>query len=559
MSIDELTLKYYAEHAEEVAERYNKIESGMSEYLTRTFRKGMRILDIGAGSGRDMHNILKEGFDVYGAEPCDELRASALRQYPELGGRLDTGSLPDIGRPYGGEYDAILCSAVFMHLKKEEIFASAYAIRDNLKKNGRLLISIPRSRPGINDQSRDEYGRLFNPMRPEYVELLFERLGFITIDKWDSADTLQRQGHTWCTILFQLGDMGPLRPLDQIEGVLSRDKKTATYKLALFRALSEIAITEYNQASWLSDGHVAIPLDVVAEKWLYYYWPLIESAEFIPQIRGEASSCKKPLAFRRHLEELVNNYRMQGGMARFVLDYRSDTLPLKVNSVMRETLRNIGNTIVKGPVKYAGGALETGRLFSYDGKTKKIIIDAKIWREFSLLGYWIRDAVILRWAELTSAIAGKETKVSDLIDLLLFNPIPERDVNEARATYVKLDDVECTWSGNRISGIFDVDHVIPFSLWRNNDLWNLVPVLPKINNMKRDRLPSRRLLLRRKDCLIKYWEALRRTRPVRFDTEVCRIVGATSMPSNWTNAIFSSVCEAVEITATQKGCERWEP
>ncbi|NPV04492.1 MAG: hypothetical protein HPY67_07155 [Syntrophaceae bacterium] len=391
------------------------------------------------------------------------------------------------------------------------------------------------------------------------MELLFERLGFVVIDKWDSEDALQRKGISWCTILFQLNNSGILKPLDQIEGVLSRDKKTATYKLALFRALSEIAITEYNRIYWLPNGQVAIPLDAVTEKWLYYYWPLIESAEFIPQIRGENPKCKKPLSFRRPMTELVDKYRLRGGMTQFVLDYRSRALPHHVMPDLHATLRNIANTIIKGPVKYAGGALETGRLFSYDSETKNIIVDSKIWREFSLLGYWIRDAVILRWAELTSEIAGKEIKVSELIDLLLRRPFSERDVNEARSTYVKLDDVECTWSGKKISGSFDVDHVIPYSLWHNNDLWNLMPVLPRINNMKRDKLPSRPLLMKRKECLIKYWETMYQARPVRFEIEVCRFIGSNSMPANWKNNVFAGVIEAVEITAAQKGCERWEP
>lgn len=559
MSIDDLTLKYYAEHAIEVAERYNNVDSGLSDYVRRTLRSGARILDVGAGSGRDMHYLLKAGYEVYGVEPCNELRALALATYPELKGRLEIGALPDIGQPYGGKYDAIVCSAVLMHVKKQEVFSSAYAIRENLKDNGRLLISIPRRRAGIDDNNRDQNGRLFNSIRPEYLELLFERLGFVVIDKWDSADALQRMGYSWCTILFQLSNAGLLRPLDQIEGVLSRDKKTATYKLALFRALSEIAITEYNRVSWLPNGQVAIPLEAVTEKWLYYYWPLIESAQFIPQIRGENAACKKPLSFRRPMTELVGKYRMQGGITQFVLDYRSRALQSHVMPGLHTTLKNIANTIIKGPVKYAGGALETGRLFSYDSKTKNIIVDSKIWREFSLLGYWIRDAVILRWAELTSEIAGKEIKVSELIDLLLVSPFSERDVNEARSTYVKLDDVECIWTGKKISGSFDVDHVIPYTLWHNNDLWNLMPVLPRINNMKRDKLPSRPLLMRRKNCFIKYWETMCLARPVRFEMEVCRFVGSTSMPSNWKNDVFNSVIEAVEITAAQKGCERWEP
>ncbi|NPV04487.1 MAG: class I SAM-dependent methyltransferase [Syntrophaceae bacterium] len=147
MSIDDLTLKYYSQNAAKVAERYNNVDSGLPAYFRRTLQIGARILDIGAGSGRDMYYLLKSGFDVYGVEPCYELRALALATYPDLEGRLETGSLPDIGRPYGGNYDAIVCSAVLMHVQKAEIFSSAYAIRENLKDKGRLLISLPSGVP----------------------------------------------------------------------------------------------------------------------------------------------------------------------------------------------------------------------------------------------------------------------------------------------------------------------------------------------------------------------------------------------------------------------------
>jgi hypothetical protein len=43
-------------------------------------------------------------------------------------------------------------------------------------------------------------------------------------------------------LLFQLKALkANTRPIDQIEGVLNHDKKTATYEFASFRALAEIA------------------------------------------------------------------------------------------------------------------------------------------------------------------------------------------------------------------------------------------------------------------------------------------------------------------------------
>ena len=60
--------------------------------------------------------------------------------------------------------------------------------------NGRLLLSIPKDRPGIDSSGRDERGRLFTPLVPEALQLLFERLGFQRIGKWENSDSLGRPG-----------------------------------------------------------------------------------------------------------------------------------------------------------------------------------------------------------------------------------------------------------------------------------------------------------------------------------------------------------------------------
>jgi hypothetical protein len=106
---------------------------------------------------------------------------------------------------------------------------------------------------------------------------------------------------------------------------------------------------------------------------------------------------------------------------------------------------------------------------------------------------------------------------------------------------------------------FNVDHVLPFSLWHNNDLWNLVPAHPKINAAKSDRLPTRNLMLARRDRIVDYWDVLRAAYTARFDYEACRIAGVGNLTSSWRSVLFQSVGEAVEFTASQRGCERWQP
>jgi 5-methylcytosine-specific restriction endonuclease McrA len=186
-------------------------------------------------------------------------------------------------------------------------------------------------------------------------------------------------------------------------------------------------------------------------------------------------------------------------------------------------------------------------------------MDAAIWRELSLLGHWIQDAIILRWAELTAEISRKQTSISEVIELLLTTPLPERDVSDARQAYSQVESKECVWTGKSLFRDFEVDHIIPFSLWHNNDLWNLVPALPSVNNKKSEKLPTRELLSRRRDCIISYWEALHASYAHRFDFEAARLVGKQASPGSWQESTFRTVAEAVEITAIQRGCERWQP
>jgi SAM-dependent methyltransferase len=520
----------------------------------------MRVLDVGAGSGRDVALLLAMGCDAYGVEPSAPMRHNAARSHPALAGRLLAAALPDLGQPFGGEFDGVVCSAVLMHLPHAAILDAAIALRSVLKENGKLLLSVPLARPDLDRQHRDRHGRLFTPLIPDYLQLLFERIGFHLLEKWYSDDEEGRPDYAWCTFLFRARHPGRSRALDLIEGVLNRDQKTATYKLALFRALAEIASTEFEQARWGGDGIVGIPVSRVAEKWILYYWPLCASPDFIPQIRSEAIAGGKPIAFRALLDKLIALYEGTGGLTRFVLDQRADTLPPAARPLLVQLQRKIEQTIVAGPVAFAGGSLAAGRLFSYHAPSKEIRFSTEVWRELSLVGHWIHDATLLRWAELTSAITKGVVKPSAVIDLLLTVPLPERDVDAARATYQQQPLLRCVWTGDPVrSGRFDVDHIIPFSLWRNNDVWNLVPAGPAANSSKSDKLPARALMHRQRDSLIHCWELLRAHHPARFDNEACKLAGYTYSPANWQPAIFQAVTDAIEFTAAQRGAARWHP
>ncbi len=156
-------------------------------------------------------------------------------------------------------------------------------------------------------------------------------------------------------------------------------------------------------------------------------------------------------------------------------------------------------------------------------------------------------------------ISQSAIRPSEVVDLLLTTPVAERDVHDIRQLYLKEKNKECVWTGQKLNLDFDVDHVIPFSLWRNNDLWNLLPCNSAINKKKRDMLPTRKLLVKREDNIVHYWRLVRSANNKRFDYEVSSILTRSASKGYWEKEMFSYLQEAVEITALQRSVQRWEP
>ena len=117
----------------------------------------------------------------------------------------------------------------------------------------------------------------------------------------------------------------------------------------------------------------------------------------------------------------------------------------------------------------------------------------------------------------------------------------------------------CVWSDKVLRPGYAVDHVIPFTLWHCNDLWNLLPCDARVNGNKSDKLPERGLLFQRKDAIVFYWERVRQRFERRFDQELVNFAGSRSEERDWQNPAFQRLVEAVEVTAIQRRAERWRP
>jgi hypothetical protein len=563
--MDQHTVSVYNKNAAAYCRRWEEADSSAYSLLPHIFSQCRTVLEIGFGSGRDLSFLLNElHLDVYGLEASEALLQKAIEEHPELRGRLFSGSLPaavprdQIPVPH---FDGLLLSAVIMHIPDEELFQSAYQIRELLKVGGTLSVSFPVKRGGISaEDGRDSAGRLMRIRPASRIRLLFERLGFELSGSWESNDSLGRTDIRWTTLVLTYRGSAASESVDKIESIINRDRKTATYKLALLKALCDIAMVETNTVSWDKQGYVHIPVASVVRKWIEYYWPLVSAEQFIPQTRGEHEAYQKQIAFRSALRELAARYEGLGGLTQFIFDRDNGRIDKGAQQLMKTVIRKIRTAVINGPVYYSGGGSNEDKPFSYDKVTKTIVFHSDIWRELVLLGHWIGDSINMRWAQLTGELSRHTLEVRDIIHLFLDPVFPERSVSAAREVYSGAGNLECVWSGKALSRSFDVDHAIPYSLRHDNSLWNLLPADPDINNKKRDKLPAQDVIRKNRDKLVYYWELLNNELTDVFRSDFCRFTGRPQLPeSSWQHVLYWSFSEAVETTASRRGIERWEP
>jgi SAM-dependent methyltransferase len=197
--------RFYDRYAAEIADGREAARSATSAWFVEAFPAGGRILDVGSGSGRDLAELTRLGFDAFGVEPNATLRASCARLRPDLAERLGAARLPAPGTPFGGGFDGIVCSAVLMHVGEEQLEASLRSLGDLLKPCGRLLLSLPAMRADLVVAGRDPDDRVFVNHSPARVRQLLEQSGFREIGQWINDAVLESAGTRWFVLLFERG------------------------------------------------------------------------------------------------------------------------------------------------------------------------------------------------------------------------------------------------------------------------------------------------------------------------------------------------------------------
>ncbi len=147
-------------------DQFGQIDIYLFDQLLRgRITPGMRILDAGCGSGRNLHYLLHSGYKVFGVDADDRsiaaVRVLAARLHPGLPiGNFRAEPVESMTFP--GEFaDVVLSSAVLHFAKDEPHFSAMLHGSWRVLKNGGLFFCRLASSIGMEDQVQRISGRRY--------------------------------------------------------------------------------------------------------------------------------------------------------------------------------------------------------------------------------------------------------------------------------------------------------------------------------------------------------------------------------------------------------------
>lgn len=196
------TASYYSENASQLVKQYDSLEF---ENVHRSWKwcwptRKARVLDVGAGSGRDVRWFFERGCFVVAVEPVSELlQLGSSNSYSRI--QWVDDSLPglDKTKKLCYQYDLILLSAVWMHLDFTERREAIVVLSELLSENGKLVITL---RHGQFSDSRNTYS-----LSVEQLDQLSETADLRICNVAEDVDLLDRSDVYWQTVVLERKNM----------------------------------------------------------------------------------------------------------------------------------------------------------------------------------------------------------------------------------------------------------------------------------------------------------------------------------------------------------------
>lgn len=343
-----------------------------------------------------------------------------------------------------------------------------------------------------------------------------------------------------------------------------------------------------------------IPFGLVLERVLEYYWYLFPNSQ-IHETVFPPQSIDQRLRFRQQLQALIDRY--YGDFESFKKEWYSgdlernkDELSRKKAKEITSAFRILSETFINGPIQYSGNSaisnskLKDWLIFSVQRNQQQSVrgciystpekmikaegslyLPASLWFEISNSSIWLRDSIIIAWAQLSAHFSEKikvpNSQCFSTADILprLLPKKSDRDTKIAKNIFdeaIAVSPLHCVWTGRKLKPkAFHVDHLLPWSRLHSNALWNLVPACSAVNENKSDKIPSIECLEKSANRIFIIWSLIDESPysyVFRREAETT-LTGKPLPKTNWKTPLFDRLIETTESIALQSGAPRWEP
>jgi len=276
--------------------------------------------------------------------------------------------------------------------------------------------------------------------------------------------------------------------LQRILAILGSGRRSATYKPALVLALVELSV----ERAPADGGSLVLPLRDVADRVLELYWP---AARPYPGVDGVLRQATMP---NSRISSAIAELRAAVGPEQWSLGQ----VRLGHPDAVTVAVGRIAKALAMQPVPRlqrpgeASGRADYSRFLFDDSRyrTEQGALDQDPVIELlpGIAGAMARNAALIR-------LAAQAAWVEELISINRLKPeehalrefmfgADRRALGRVADGLADLQSGRCFYCGGGLTASFEVDHVVPWSLNPNDDLFNLVAADRHCNSGKRDRL-----------------------------------------------------------------------
>lgn len=185
------TVAYYDKNAQEWASSHGGYEKeswwkDQMEIFHKYLPKG-RVLEIGAGAGKDAESLINLGYDYVGTDASKELLKIAKERNPNA--IFLNKSVQELDLTLG-EFDGFWASAVLLHIPKDEMVNALKCISLVLRDSGIGFITL---KEGRGEEVDEKTGRHYSYFQKEEFEDLLNLANFKVLE----GGIIDREGEKW--------------------------------------------------------------------------------------------------------------------------------------------------------------------------------------------------------------------------------------------------------------------------------------------------------------------------------------------------------------------------